>query len=238
MPRKNNTSETLKAYNKERARISRQIKRMEQRGYLLPENVLPPRPKRITKSSVARLAKIKTPDLYTKSRYVDQETGEILTGEGGRKLERSTAAKRAWQTRKTGVKQRSINKPTVSTKIPTNQQQDYVDYNNQIFTNFQMEMTQIYGRNEKLFNYITRWYNSSMQKYGPDDFAEALEKAKSEGQWPGWEGVSDSEILTGKLHGILDLIGASEGGREEVMEDAMEAMEADEDFLDVDNYEF
>lgn len=238
MARKNNTSETLKAYNKERARISRQIKRMEQRGYLLPENVLPPRPKRITKSSVARLAKIKTPDLYTKSRYVDQETGEILTGEGGRKLERSTVAKRAARTRKTGAKQRSINKLTVSTKIPTNLQPDYVDYNNQIFTNFQMEMTQIYGRNEKLFNYITRWYNRSMQKYGPDDFAEALEKAKSEGQWPGWEGVSDSEILTGKLHGILDLIGASEGGREEVMEDALEAMEADEDFLDVDNYEF
>lgn len=238
MARKNNTSETLKAYNKERARISRQIKRMEQRGYLLPENVLPPRPKRITKSSVARLAKIKTPDLYTKSRYVDQETGEILTGEGGRKLERSTAAKRASQTRKTGVKQRPINKPTVSAKIPPNQQPDYVDYNNQIFTNFQMEMTQIYGRNEKLFNYITRWYNRSMQKYGPDDFSDALEQAKSDGMWPGWEGVSDSEILTGKLHGILDLIGASEGGREEVMEDAIEAMEGDEEFLDVDNYDF
>ena len=234
MARKNNTSETLKAYNKERARISRQIKRMEQRGYLLPENVLPPRPKRITKSSVARLAKIKTPDLYTKSRYIDQETGEILTGEAGRKLERSTAAKRAAQTRKTGVKQRPINKPTASTKIPTNQQSDSVDYNIQIFTIFQMEMTQIYGRNEKLFNYITRWYNRSMQKYGPDDFAEALEKAKSKGQWPGWEGVSDEEILTGKLHGILDLIGASEGGREE----AIEAMEADEEFMDVDNYEF
>lgn len=234
MARKNNTSETLKAYNKERARISRQIKRMEQRGYLLPENVLPPRPKRITKSSVARLAKIKTPDLYTKSRYIDQESGEILTGESGRKLERSTAAKRAAQTRKTGVKQRPINKPTASTKIPTNQQSDSVDYNIQIFTIFQMEMTQIYGRNEKLFNYITRWYNRSMQKYGPDDFAEALEKAKSKGQWPGWEGVSDEEILTGKLHGILDLIGASEGGREE----AIEAMEADEEFMDVDNYEF
>lgn len=232
MARKNNTSETLKAYNKERARISRQIKRMEQRGYLLPENVLPPRPKRITKSSVARLAKIKTPDLYTKSRYVDQETGEILTGEGGRKLERSTAAKRAAQTRKTGVKS------TITAKIPVYQQPDYVDYNNQIFTNFQMEMTQIYGRNEKLFNYITRWYNRSMQKYGPDDFADALEQAKSDGMWPGWEGVSDEEILTGKLHGILDLIGASEGGREEVMEEAMEAMESDEKFVDVDTYEF
>jgi hypothetical protein len=234
MARKNTASETMKAYNKERARITRQIKRMEQRGYLLPENVLPPRPKRITKSSVARLAKIKTPDLYTKSRYVDQETGEILTGEGGRKLERSTAAKRAAQTRKTGVKQRPINKPTASTKIPTNQQSDSVDYNIQIFTIFQMEMTQIYGRNEKLFNYITRWYNRSMQKYGPDVFAEALEKAKSKGQWPGWEGVSDEEILTGKLHGIIDLIGASEGVREE----AIEAMEADEEFMDVDNYEF
>lgn len=234
MARKNAASETMKAYNKERARISKQLKRMEQRGYLVPENVLPPRPKHVTKSSVARLAKIKTPDLYTKSRYIDQETGEILTGEAGRKLERSAAAKRAAQTRKTGVKQRPINKTTVSTKIPTNQQSDYVDYNNQIFTIFQIEMTQIYGRNEKLFNYITRWYNRSMQKYGPDDFADALKRAKSAGMWPGWEGVSDEEILTGKLHGILDLIGASEGGREE----AIEAMEADEEFMDVDNYEF
>lgn len=234
MARKNAASETMKAYNKERARISKQLKRMEQRGYLVPENVLPPRPKHVTKSSVARLAKIKTPDLYTKSRYIDQETGEILTGEAGRKLERSAAAKRAAQTRKTTTKQRPINKTTVSTKIPTNQQSDYVDYNNQIFTIFQIEMTQIYGRNEKLFNYITRWYNRSMQKYGPDDFADALKRAKSAGMWPGWEGVSDEEILTGKLHGILDLIGASEGGREE----AIEAMEADEEFMDVDNYEF
>lgn len=206
-------SDVQKAYRKERQRIQRQIRRMERRAYDVPE-LLPEIPKRITKASVNRLKKITTEYLYSKSRYIDVETGEILTGKEGRKQERKESAQRSAQTRR----ERKESEQRAQARPQTTPVTDYVDFTSQVFTVFQMEMTQIYGRNEKLFNYITTWFDKSLARYGAEDFAEALEQSKSEGMWPGWEGVSDTEILVGKLTGILELIGGSAGGREEIIE--------------------
>lgn len=206
-------SDVQKAYRKERQRIQRQIRRMERRAYDVPE-LLPEIPKRITKASVNRLKKITTEYLYSKSRYIDVETGEILTGKEGRKQERKESAQRAAQTRR----ERKESEQRAQVRPQPTQVTDYVDFTSQVFTVFQMEMTQIYGRNEKLFNYITAWFDKSLARYGAEDFAEALEQSKSDGMWPGWEGVSDTEILVGKLTGILELIGGSAGGREEIIE--------------------
>lgn len=206
-------SDVQKAYRKERQRIQRQIRRMERRAYDVPE-LLPEIPKRITKASVNRLKKITTEYLYSKSRYIDVETGEILTGKEGRKQERKESAQRAAQTRR----ERKESEQRAQARPQPTPVTDYVDFTAQVFTVFQMEMTQIYGRNEKLFNYITAWFDKSLARYGAEDFAEALEQSKSEEMWPGWEGVSDTEILVGKLTGILELIGGSAGGREEIIE--------------------
>ena len=92
-------------------------------------------------------------------------------------------------------------------------------FDKQILTVFTMEMTEIFGRNEKLFNYITRWYNTALAKYGAEEMAEALEKAKSEGMFPGWEAVSDSEILVGKLEAITNLMAINSESREELFEE-------------------
>lgn len=206
-------SDVQKAYRKERQRIQRQIRRMERRAYDVPE-LLPETPKRITKASVNKLKKITTEYLYSKSRYIDVETGEILTGKEGRKQERKESARRSAQTRR----ERKESEQREQARTQPTPVMDYVDFTSQVFTVFQMEMTQIYGRNEKLFNYITAWFDKSLARYGAEDFAEALEQSKSEGMWPGWEGVSDTEILVGKLTGILELIGGSAGGREEIIE--------------------
>lgn len=206
-------SDVQKAYRKERQRIQRQIRRMERRAYDVPE-LLPEIPKRITKASVNKLKKITTEYLYSKSRYIDVETGEILTGKEGRKQERKESARRSAQTRR----ERKESEQRAQARPQPAPVTDYVDFTSQVFTVFQMEMTQIYGRNEKLFNYITAWFDKSRARYGAEDFAEALEQSKSEGMWPGWEGVSDTEILVGKLTGILELIGGSAGGREEIIE--------------------
>lgn len=206
-------SDVQKAYRKERQRIQRQIRRMERRAYDVPE-LLPEIPKRITKASVNRLKKITTEYLYSKSRYIDVETGEILTGKEGRKQERKESAQRSAQTRR----ERKESEQRAQARPQTTPVTDYVDFTSQVFTVFQMEITQIYGRNEKLFNYITAWFDKSLARYGAEDFAEALEQSKSEGMWPGWEGVSDTEILVGKLTGILELLGGSAGGREEIIE--------------------
>lgn len=204
--RKSKLTPTQQEYRRERQRIQRQINRMTNRGYDVPE-LLPKIPKKITEASVRRLKNLTTEKLYKESRFIDIETGEILTSKEGQALERSRRKK---------PKQKVQAPPPTSIAPP---EPDYVMFDKQILTVFTMEMTEIFGRNERLFNYITRWYNMSLEKYGAEEMAEALEKAKSEGLFPGWEAVSDSEILVGKLEAITNLMAINSESREELFEE-------------------
>lgn len=204
--RKSKLTPTQQAYRRERQRIQRQINRMTNRAYDVPD-LLPKIPKKITEASVRRLKKITTEKLYKESRFIDIETGEILTSKEGQELERSRRKK---------PKPKAKTPPPTPVAIP---EPDYVMFDKQILTVFTMEMTEIFGRNEKLFNYITRWYNMALEKYGAEEMAEALEKAKSEGMFPGWEAVSDSEILVGKLEAITNLMAINSESREELFEE-------------------
>ena len=206
-------SDVKQAYRKERQRIQRQINRMTKRGYDVPE-LLPKIPKKITEASVRRLKKLTTEKLYKESRFIDTETGEILTSEEGQKLEKVR--------RRRPKPKLKAPSPTAIVPSPTPVaplEPDYVSFDKQILTVFTMEMTEIFGRNEKLFNYITRWYNRSLEKYGAEEMAEALEQAKAEGMFPGWEAVSDSEILVGKLEAITNLMAINSESREELFEE-------------------
>ena len=199
-------SDVKQAYRRERQRIQRQINRMTKRGYDVPE-LLPKIPKKITEASVRRLKKLTTEKLYKESRFIDFETGEILTSKEGRALERSRRKK---------PKQKVQAPPPTPVAPP---EPDYVMFDKQTLTVFTMEMTEIFGRNEKLFNYITRWYNMSLEKYGAEEMAEALEQAKAQGMFPGWEAVSDGEILVGKLEAITNLMAINSESREELFEE-------------------
>lgn len=207
MAKRRKLSPAQKQYRKERNRIKQAIKRLENRGYLVPENLLPPEPKKITPASVRRLKKLDINTIYSKSEFVDTETGEVLTGKQGKQAE---IRKRA--------DTRRAKRQNKKDKI------DYVIYETQVFNVFEREMTEIFGRNERLFRYIQRWYQQSRARYGDRDFAKALEQAQEQGMFPGWEAVSSEEILVGALAGILELVGGTEGGREEIME-SLEMME-------------
>lgn len=88
------------AYKKELKRIKQFMHRAEKRGYLWYDYELPKKPKKITEKSVSRLKKI-TPDLlYKKGKYIDQETGEIISGVKGRARERKKAEQKSIETRK------------------------------------------------------------------------------------------------------------------------------------------
>ena len=204
--RKSKLTPIQQEYRRERQRIQRQINRMTNRAYDVPD-LLPKIPKKITEASVRRLKKITTEKLYKESRFIDIETGEILTSKEGQELERSRRKK----------PKQKVQAPPPTPVAPT--EPDYVMFDKQILTVFTMDMTEIFGRNERLFNYITRWYNMSLEKYGAEEMAEALEKAKSEGLFPGWEAVSDSEILVGKLEAITNLMAINSESREELFEE-------------------
>lgn len=92
---------TLKQkYQAQRSRIINFIRRAEKRGFYFDEDILPKIPKRITKSSVRRLEKLNTENLYKKSIWVDLETGEFMSGPRRAEYERSVRAKKAAATRK------------------------------------------------------------------------------------------------------------------------------------------
>ena len=87
----------VKAYRKAVSAFFRKGRSMAKRGYVI-DAVLPKEPKKITEASVRRIKKISS-DLYKKSYYVTEE-GEVISGEEGRKYERSRSARKAAETRK------------------------------------------------------------------------------------------------------------------------------------------
>ena len=77
-------------------RLGQQIRRMEKRGYIFPDDIRETLKQKSTKS----LAQLKTPWLYKQAEFRDVETGEVISSKQGRKQERSEAAKKAAQTRR------------------------------------------------------------------------------------------------------------------------------------------
>lgn len=208
-------SDVKQAYRKERQRIQRQINRMTKRGYDVPE-LLPKIPKKITEASVRRLKKLTTEKLYKESRFIDFETGEILTSEEGQKLEKARRRRPKRKETKDTLQNETIvyqdtnGEPIYGVEV--------VQFDQQVMTVFTMEMTEIFGRNPRLFNYITSWFVAARAKYGDEELAEALEESKASGDWPGWECVSDEELLRGKLTTITDLMAINRESREELFE--------------------
>lgn len=71
-------------YMKERKRIQQAISQQKKSGYIVPENLLPDIPKRITKASINRLKKITPKTIRSKSELIDFTTGEIITKESSK----------------------------------------------------------------------------------------------------------------------------------------------------------
>lgn len=86
-------------YAKQVKRIKNFMRRAEKRGYMFEDNIIPEKPKRITKKSIQTLKELKPNVLYTKAEYISQDTGEVIAGTEGRTLERKKSARKAKITR-------------------------------------------------------------------------------------------------------------------------------------------
>ena len=71
-------------YAKQRKRLKQAIRRAEKQGFIFPEDILPKKPKRITKASVRRLAKITPVLIRQKGKFLIEETGEIIPVKGNK----------------------------------------------------------------------------------------------------------------------------------------------------------
>lgn len=92
-------SEVQKAYEKEFNRLKRAVQRAEKQGYIFRQDPLPKTPKTITKKSVQRLQKKKTPSIYDKALWLDRDTGEILTAKVHKQDVKKQSIEKAKKTR-------------------------------------------------------------------------------------------------------------------------------------------
>lgn len=106
MAKKRKQTEAEKLYTKQLKRIKQFIRRAEKRGFVFKEDIIPQKPKKVTKASVRKLEKLKPEKLYKKSLYVDESTGEIKEAQKRLKEERKQRAIKAAKTRKQRQKDR------------------------------------------------------------------------------------------------------------------------------------
>ena len=72
-------SEAQKEYQKERRRLLQAVRRGEQKGFIFPEDVVPPLPSRVTKKQLQQIKETKPSDLYKVASWLDRETGELVS---------------------------------------------------------------------------------------------------------------------------------------------------------------
>lgn len=104
-------NDLLREYRKERKRVRDLVNRMKKRGYIDLDDVIPPIPKRITQGSIRRLKELTPRKLQEKARYVEPETGEVVSGRKGRLLERKRATEKAKETVKKKKEKEAAKKP-------------------------------------------------------------------------------------------------------------------------------
>ena len=102
-------SESQKEYQKERRRLLQAVRRGEQKGFIFPEDVVPPLPSRVTKKQLKQIKETKPSDLYKVASWLDRETGELVS---------INEAKISTRTRKIESPKTTIPKAEIDVKTP------------------------------------------------------------------------------------------------------------------------
>lgn len=200
-------------YKKELRRIKQFIARASKRGFIWFNDPVPKQPKKITTKSVERLKRITPNTLYKKGKFVDEETGEILSGIKGRKLEKKRAAEKAIETRKakqtnrkkgTKPKEKKETKPKPK-KEPKPKTQEipaqdeikpevddtyYPSFIDIILSNFHAQLAQF--PNAEGTTLLLAWFDTLIADNGREAVAQMLQDGAEQGIIITWETVYKS----------------------------------------------
>lgn len=200
-------SETRKQYNKQRKRIQNFLSRAIKQGYIFEENVLPQIPKKVTKASVSRLAKLTPKQLYKKAVYVSRETGEIETPEEHRKRVRKQAVEKAKLTKARKKKQQK--KSTYPKPKTAQKRKDKTNRDTSFFTRAVIQ-TFLYTletcRGGKAYQLLSQWFSKLRADNGDDAVAEMLQKGSENGYELTWETVYNVEKANDFVQGIIQFL--------------------------------
>lgn len=206
-------------YRKERRRIQNAINRLEKQGYVLPEDLLPSIPKKVTQASINRLKKITTESIYKKSKKLDFETGEIIPGIVARDKARSQRAKKATRTRsikKEYTEPTIYIEPLAYTTFPSG-----ADI---IINNFRSD---VIGRfPESAGPILNRWFDGLLAQQDKEDVANMLETAAANGVVIDYKVAYNTEALMGAIADFMNYLDTTSGFKQ----DLMDALEFEEDW--------
>lgn len=206
-------------YKKERNRIQSAMRRLEKQGYVLPDDLLPSAPKKVTQASINRLKKITTEAIYKKSVRLDVETGEITPGIVARDKARSQRAKEA--ARRRAFKQEYAS-PQVYTEPP--QYTTFPSGADIIINNFRSD---VIGRfPESAGPILNRWLDGLLAQQDKEDVANMLETAAANGVVIDYKVAYNTEALMGAIADFMDYLDTTSGFKQ----DLMDALEFEEDW--------
>ena len=206
-------------YRKERRRIQNAMNRLEKQGYVLPEDLLPSIPKKVTQASINRLKKITSESIYKKSKKLDFETGEITPGIVARDKARSQRAKEA-------ARRRSFKKEYASPQFYTEPPQ-YTTFPSGadiIINNFRSD---VIGRfPESAGPILNRWLDGLLAQQDKEDVANMLETAAANGVVIDYKVAYNTEALMGAIADFMDYLDTTSGFKQ----DLMDTLEFEEDW--------
>lgn len=200
-------SETRKEYNKQRKRIQNFLSRARKKGFIFEENILPQIPKRVTKSSVARLAKLTSQELYKKAVYVSRETGEIETPEEYKKRTRKQAIEKAKATKARKKKQQkkpAYPKPESTTKRKSKTSTDTSFFTRAVIQTFLYTLETCRGG--KAYLLLSQWFSKLRSDNGDDAVADMLQKASENGYELTWETIYNVEKANDFVQGVIQFL--------------------------------
>lgn len=220
MAKKKKPTQLQLDYSKQVKRLKQAVRRAEKRGYIIPNNIIPDQPKRITRKSVERLKKITTKDIYAKSEKLDFETGELIPGETARKLERSEAAKKGARTKR----EKRYNADKGESEYYDLQYETFPSATDIVISNFRAEATRFPEVAQPIVN---QWLDRLLRDYSKEDVAEMLENAAAQGLGIDYSIAYREDLILDRLSEMFDLLpGASTGNKMDIME----ALEYEEDW--------
>lgn len=206
-------------YRKERRRIQNAMNRLEKQGYVLPEDLLPSMPKKVTHASINRLKKITSESIYKKSKKLDFETGEITPGIVARDKARSQRAKEA--ARRRSFKQEYAS-PQFYTEPP--QYTTFPSGADIIINNFRSD---VIGRfPESAGPILNRWLDGLLAQQDKEDVANMLETAAANGVVIDYKVAYNTEALMGAIADFMDYLDTTSGFKQ----DLMDTLEFEEDW--------
>lgn len=206
-------------YKKERNRIQSAMRRLEKQGYVLPDDLLPSVPKKVTQASINRLKKITTEAIYKKSVRLDVETGEITPGIVARDKARSQRAKEV--ARRRSFKQEYAS-PQFYTEPP--QYTTFPSGADIIINNFRSD---VIGRfPESAGPILNRWLDDLLAQQDKEDVANMLETAAANGVVINYKVAYNTEALMGAIADFMDYLDTTSGFKQ----DLMDALEFEEDW--------